>query len=88
MEKRLSAIATMSYQRVEDFYLVEGPVNGEMYGEFVSNSLLMVSKPFKGNKQNSIVVMDNTAIYRMNDICKFIRIQELSCGSYCHITKF
>ena len=57
---------------VEDFYLVEGSVNDEIFGEFVSSSLLPVLKPFNGSNENSIVVMDNAAIHCMNDVCKLI----------------
>ena len=42
--KRMSAIAAMSTNSVEDFYLVEGSVIGEMFCEYLRNSLLPILK--------------------------------------------
>jgi hypothetical protein len=46
--QRNSAIAAMSTRGVEDFCLVEGPVNGAIILEFVQNSLVSIVKPFNG----------------------------------------
>ena len=49
--KRMSAIAAMSTNGVEDFHLVEGSVNGEIFCEYLRNSLLPILQPFNGTNK-------------------------------------
>ena len=75
--KRMSAIAAMSTNGVEDFYLVEGSVNGEIFCEYLRNSLLPILQPFNGTNNNSIVIIDNASIHHLDEACRLI----LSSGS-------
>ena len=70
--KRISAIAAMSTMGVEDFYLVEGSVNGDIFLEYVQNSLKPILKPFNGVNARSIVVIDNAAIHHIDAVCQLI----------------
>lgn len=70
--KRISAIAAMSTNGIEDFYLVEGPVNREVFCEYLRNSLLPVLLPFNGINDNSIVVIDNASIHHTEEVCQLI----------------
>ena len=45
--KRISVIVAMSTKGVEDFYIVEGSVNGEIFCEYMRNSLLPLLQPFQ-----------------------------------------
>ena len=75
--KRISVIAAMSINGVEDFYIVEGSVNGKIFCKYLCNSLLPVLKPFNGTNSNSIVIIDNASIHHLDEACQLI----LSTGS-------
>lgn len=70
--KRISALAAITMRGVEDFYLVEGSVNGDIFCEYVRNSLLAVLQPFNGSNRNSIVILDNASIHRVDEVCQLI----------------
>ena len=46
--RRVSAIAAMTTDSIEDVYVVEGSVSGDIFCENVCNSLLPVLQPFNG----------------------------------------
>ena len=68
--KRISAIAAMSTMGVEDFYLVEGSVNSDIFLEYIQNSLKPILKPFDGMNAKSIVVIDNASIHHTDAVCR------------------
>ena len=70
--KRISVIAAMSTNGVEDFYIVEGSVNGEIFCEYLRNSLLPLLQPFNGTNSNSIVIIDNASIHHLDEACQLI----------------
>ena len=75
--KRMSVIAAMSTNGVEDLYLVEGSINGEIFCEYLRNSLLPIFQPFNSTNSNSIVIIDNPSIHHLDEACWLI----LSSGS-------
>ena len=66
--QRISAIGVMTTRGIEDFYLVEGSINGEVFLNFVQRCSLSIVLPFGGDNHRS-VLLDNAAIP--------------SCGSSC-----
>ena len=60
--KRYSAIGIMSTEGIEDVYITDGSVDGEVFLNFVRKQLLPLIQPFDGHKVKSVVVMDNAAI--------------------------
>ena len=70
--KRLNVIAAMSLQDVEDIYIAEGTVNGDVFENFTRTTLLPLLQPFDGTNHNSVVVMDNASIHHMDRIIEMI----------------
>ena len=66
--KRLSAIGVMSTHRVEDVYIHEGTVNGEVFEDFARTTLLPILQPFNGINSWSVVVLDNASIHHLDSI--------------------
>ena len=70
--KRISAIGVMTTGGIEDVYLVEGNVNGEIFLQFVQRCLLNIIKPFDGNNARSVVVLDNASIHHLDAVVDLI----------------
>ena len=70
--KRVSAIGVMSTRGVEDVYIHEGTVNGEVFEDFVRTTLLPVLQPFNGINSRSVVILDNASIHHLNIIYDII----------------
>ena len=66
--QRISAIGVMTTRGIEDFYLVEGSVNGEIFLNFVQRCLLPIMLPFDGDNPRSVLVMDNAAIHHVEAV--------------------
>ena len=66
--KRISAISCMSTNGIEDIYLVEGSVDGDIFLEFLQHCLLPILQPFNGVNQNSIVILDNASIHYLEKV--------------------
>ena len=45
-------------QGMEDAYIVEGNVNGDLFERFVTRSLIPILKPFNGINSHSVVIID------------------------------
>ena len=60
--QHFSSIA-MSTAGIRDFQVVTGSVTGDVYKQFVQNSILPLLMPFNGTNKHSIVVMDNASIH-------------------------
>ena len=70
--KRINAIGVMSMQGMEDVYIVEGIVNGDVFERFVTRSLIPILKPFNGINSHSVVIMDNASIHHLDKIAEII----------------
>ena len=70
--KRINAIGVMSTQGMEDAYIVEENVNGDVFERFVRTSLLPILKPFNGTNSHSVVVMDNASIHHLDKVSELI----------------
>ena len=60
--KHYSAVAVLSNERVEDVYITDKHVNGELFLEFIRRCMLPILMPFDGRNPNSVVIMDNVSI--------------------------
>jgi len=58
----------MSTGGMEDAYIAEGNVNGEVFENFVRKSLLPILQPFNGANACSVVTLDNAAIHHLEQI--------------------
>lgn len=70
--RRVSAIAAMTTDGIEDVYLVEGSVSGDIFCEYVRNSLLPVLQPFNGSNNKLNVIIDNASIHHVDEVCRLI----------------
>ena len=70
--QRISAIGVMSTRGIEDAYLVEGNVNGDIFLNFIQRCLLNIIQPFDGNNPRSVVVIDNAAIHHVDAVIDLI----------------
>ena len=66
--QRISAIGIMSTGGMEDAYIAEGNVNGEVFENFVRMSLLPVLQPFNVVSPCSVVILDNVSIHHLEQI--------------------
>ena len=66
----VNAIAVMSHEGVNDIYLTEENVKGEIFETFVATCLLPQLKPFDG--VNHSIVMDNCAVHHLQRITQMI----------------
>ena len=70
----------MSTSGVEEVYLVEGSVNGNIFLEFVRHCLLPILKPFNGVNRNSIVVLDIASIHHLDKVQEAVDAVGACCG--------
>lgn len=57
--KRYSAIGIISIDGIEDVYVTEGSVNGDVFLDFVHEQLIPILSPFDGFSPRSVVILDN-----------------------------
>ena len=69
---RINAIGILSTEGIEDVYLTEETVNGEVFERFVRTSLMPILKPFNGTNSHSVVVLDNASIHHMDNVIHLI----------------
>ena len=69
---RYSAITAISVRGVQDVTLAEGNVNGEVFTDFIKDSLVPILQPFNCCNPNSIVVMDNASIHHIAEVSDLI----------------
>lgn len=69
---RYSGIAVMSLEGMQDVQLVEGTVNQEKFGDLVINTLIPILKPFDGNNNHSILIIDNCAIHHLDQVLNLV----------------
>ena len=53
---------------VEDVYIHEGTVNGDVFEDCVHTTLLPTLQPFNGANSRSVVVLDNASIHHLDQI--------------------
>jgi transposase len=70
--QRINAIGAMSTEGMEDVYIVEGNVTGEVFVKFVRNCLLPILQPFNGTNSHSVVVMDNASVHHYEEVADII----------------
>ena len=70
--KRVSAIGVMSTRGVEDVYIHEGTVNGEVFEDFARTTLLPILQSFNGINSWSVVVQDNVSVHHLDSIYDII----------------
>ena len=63
--KRITAIGVMSMRGIEDAYIYEGSVNGDVFEHFVRTTLLPLLMSYNGVNTHSVVVMDNATIHHL-----------------------
>ena len=56
----------MSVDGIEDIYIAEGNVNGDVFEDFVQTTLLPLLQPFNGTNSHSVVVMENAIIHHVH----------------------
>ena len=67
--RRINAIGVMNMQGMEDAYIVEVNVNGDVFERFVTRSLVPILKPFNGINSHSV---DNVSIRHLDKIAEMI----------------
>ena len=66
--KRISAIGVMTMEGIEDVFVYEGSVNGDVFEYFVRTTLLPLLMPYDGQNKHSVVVMDNASIHHLETV--------------------
>ena len=72
--KQISAIRVMTTGGIENAYIVEGGVNGDVFENFVRRSLLPILQPFNGSNPCSVVILDNASIHHLEQIEDMITV--------------
>ena len=69
---RYSGIAVMSQEGVRDVQFVEGTVNGEIFEDFVTRTLLPILNPFDGSNASPVFILDNASIHHVEQVTRLI----------------
>ena len=70
--QHISAIAFINMHGIMDCKMFQGAVNGDVFFDFVQDSLLPHLMPFNGVNPQSVIVMDNAAIQHVDGIVDLI----------------
>ena len=70
--KRYSAISILSTDGIEDTYITDGSVNGEVFLDFIQKQVVPILSPFDGYTPRSIVVLDNASIHHVDGVVQAI----------------
>ena len=71
--KRLSSIPVVTTRGVEDVFVTDKSVNGELFLQFVEHCLVPVLQPFNGSNARSVVIMDNASIHHATSVVQCIQ---------------
>lgn len=71
--KRYSSIGILSSEGIEDVYITETTVNGEVFLDFVRRCLLPLLLPFDGHNEKSVVILDNASIHHVDYVVDTIQ---------------
>ena len=77
--QRINAIGAMSTEGMEDVYIVEGNVTGDVFVKFVRNCLLPILEPFNGTNSHSVVVMDNASVHHYEEVADITGVGAIVC---------
>ena len=66
--KRYNAIAAMTSSGVLALEVKSESVNGETFFDFIRGTLIPRMQPFDGQSTNSILVLDNCTVHRINEV--------------------
>ena len=69
---RINSIGIMSYLGVEDVYILEDTVDGDVFEDFCRKCLIPLLMPFNGINTHSVVVMDNCSVHHVNGVVEMI----------------
>ena len=70
--KRYSALSILSKEGIEDTYITEGSVNGDIFMDFIQKQLVPILSPFDGHSPRSVVILDNASIHHVDTIIQAI----------------
>ena len=70
--RRINAISAMSTEGIEDVYITEGNVTGDVFVTFIRHCLLPILQPFNGANSHSVVVMDNASVHHYEQVADII----------------
>lgn len=70
--KRHSAISILSTDGIEDTYITEGSVNGEIFLDFIETQVVPILSPFNGSNTKSVVILDNASIHHVDPVVNAI----------------
>ena len=62
----------MSLSGMEDIYITEENVNGDIFEHFVASCLLPQLMPFNGVNTHSVVIMDNCSVHHLERVAQMI----------------
>ena len=65
----------MSVEGILGVHLAEGTVNAPKFKEFVKLLFIPFLNPFNWNNKHSLVIMDNSSIHHVENVCKLIEEQ-------------
>ncbi len=66
--KSINAFGVMSLSGIEDVYISEENVNGDVFEDFMRTTLLPILMPFNGINSHSVVVMDNCSVQHVESV--------------------
>ena len=72
--KGFSAIPVVTTRGIEDVFVTEKTVNGDLFLQFVEQCLVPVLQPFNGSNARSVVILDNASIHHVTKVVE--RIQQ------------
>lgn len=62
----------MSTEGIEDVYLTDEAVTGDVFVTFIRNCLVLIIQPFNGTNSNSVIVMDNASVHHYQQVADMI----------------
>ena len=71
--KRLSAIPVVTTCGIEDIFVTDKTVNGDVFLQVVEQCLVPVLQPFNGSNARSVVIMDNASIHHVARVVERIQ---------------
>ena len=66
--RRLSAIPIVTTRGIEDVFVTDKSVNGDLFLQFVEQCLVPVLQPFNGSNPRLVLIMDNASIHHVTDV--------------------
>ena len=70
--QHISVIAFMSVKGLLDCKIVQGPIDGDKFYDFIHSHLVAHLQPFNGHNPHSVVILDNASIHHTQEAVKAI----------------